>query len=182
METFIKPKTLVKNPNFRNQRWESLSILKDEIIDKPIIGLINDFNKIPYCFTLQSCYGHFVYEGQTNPKNLERLPITNTVSSVEYRIAYIAFCIENNGLGRKLLEALKRITNINPDNIQLGCAEWFWERQVNSYALQVEPDRFKFEDKAILDYSEALKIEKVRDECFVQLKKLIRYRLVDESN
>jgi hypothetical protein len=175
LETFIKAKELVKNPNFRDQRKESLSNLKNKIIDEPIIGLINDINKMPYCFTLQSCYGHFVYAGQTNPLNLDRLPTTNTVSSVEYRIAYIAFCIENCDLGRKYLEALKRIASINPDNIQFGSAEWFWERQVNTYTLQVEPDRFKFEDKAILDYSEALKIEKVRDEFFVQLKKFIQF-------
>ena len=172
METLIEPKALVDNLNFHNQRMESLSKLKDEIIDEPIIRLIRDFNKLPYCFTLQCCYGHFVCEGQTNPKNVERLPITNTISSVEYRIAYIAFCVENNEAGKRLLQSLKRITNINPDNIQFGCAEWFWERQVNSYALQVEPDRFKFEDKAILGYSEALKIEKTRDDFFVQLRKL----------
>lgn len=180
METFIKAKALVKNPNFPDQRRESLSNLKDEIIDEPIIGLINDINKLPYCFTLQSCYGHFVYEGQTNPKNLERLPTTNNVSSVEYRIAYIAFCIENCDLGRKFLEALKRIASIYPDNIQFGSAEWFWERQVNIYTLQVEPDRFKFKDKATLDYSEALKIEKIRDKFFVQLKKLIQHWLVNK--
>jgi len=39
--------------------------------------------------------------------------------------------------------------------------------------LQVEPDRFKFEDKAILDYKEALKMEKIRNEFFVQLKELL---------
>jgi len=36
--------------------------------------------------------------------------------------------------------------------------------------LQVEPDRFKFEDKVILDYKEALKIEKTRNKFFVQVK------------
>ena len=64
--------------------------------------------------------------------------------------------------------------DVDPDNIQFCCAEWFWERQVNSYALQVEPDRFKCEDKAILDYIEALKIERIRNESFTQLYKLIQ--------
>ncbi|MEJ2103904.1 MAG: hypothetical protein P8X47_04920 [Ignavibacteriaceae bacterium] len=173
METFIKPKALVENPNFQNQRREYLSLLKDETIDRPITGLINSFNDLRYCFTLQCCYGHFVYEGQPNPKNVERLPLTNTIPTVEYRIAYIAFCIENSDLGRKLLEALKEITNIDPDNIQFGCAEWFWERNVNSYVLQVEPDRFKLEDKAILVYNEALEIEEIRDKFFIELKKVI---------
>lgn len=83
---------------------------------------------------------------------------------MEYRIAYIAFCIENSDLGKLLFDTLKRIADIEPENIQFCCAEWFWKRQINSYELQVEPDRFKFEDKVILDYREALKIEEVRDE------------------
>ena len=180
METLIEHKELIENPNFQNQRIENLSKLKDEVIDIPITELINNFNNLPYCFTLQSCYGHFVYEGQPNPKNIERLPTTNTISSIEYRIAYIAFCVENNKSGRKLLEALKKNTNVDPANIQFGCAEWFWERNVNSFVLQVEPDRFKFEDKAILDYSEALQIENIRDEFFVQLDKIIRHSSVDK--
>jgi hypothetical protein len=73
-----------------------------------------------------------------------------------------------------LLDALKGIADIDPENIQFCCAEWFWERQLNSYVLQVEPDRFKFEDKVILDYQEALKIEKVRNEFFVQLQELLQ--------
>ena len=144
------------------------------MIDEPIIELINAFNKLPYCFTLQSCYGHFIYSGQNDPQDLEPLPLTDTIARVEYRIAYIAFCIENSDWGRMLYDALKRIADIDPDNIQFCCAEWFWERQVNSYALQVEPDRFKLEDKAILDYQEALEIEKIRDEFFVQLKELLQ--------
>jgi len=93
---------------------------------------------------------------------------------VEYSIAYIALCIENSDWGRMFFDALKGIADIEPENIQFCCAEWFWKRQVNSYALQVEPDRFKFEDKAILDYKEALKIEKIRNEFFVQLKELLQ--------
>jgi hypothetical protein len=182
LETLIEHKALVENPNFKSQRKENLSKLKDEIIDESIIGLINDINKLSFCFTLQSCYGHFVYEGQANPKNLERLPLTNTISSIEYRIAYIAFCVENSDLGRRLLDSLKEITSIDPNNIQFGCAEWFWQRNVNSFVLQVEPDRFKFEDKAVLDYREALKIEKIRDEFFAQLKKIIQPLVTGKSN
>jgi len=174
LETFTEPKELVENLNYRDQRQKSLAGLSNEMIDVPIIKLINAFNKLPYCFTLQSCYGHFVFRGQNDPKNLEPLPLTDTIGRVEYRIAYIAFCIENSDLGRKLFEALKEIVNINPDNIQFCCAEWFWERQVNSYALQVEPDRLKFKDKTVLDYKEALKIEKIRNEFFVQLEELLK--------
>lgn len=173
METFTEPKSLVENPHYRDQRQKSLASLSDGMIDEPIIELINAFNNLPYCFTLQSCYGHFVYSGQNDPQNLESLPLTDTISRVEYRIAYIAFCIENSDRGRKFLEVLKGIPEIDPENIQFGCAGWFWERQVNSYALQVEPDRFKSEDKAIVDYREALRLEKIRNEFFVQLRVIL---------
>lgn len=83
----------------------------------------------------QSCYGHFIYTGQRDPHNIEPLPVTDKIARVEYRIAYIALCIENNAAGIKLLKALKEITVIDPENIQFCGADWFWERQINSYAL-----------------------------------------------
>ena len=174
METFAKPKELVENSRYQDQRQKSLAGLSDGMIDVPIIELINAFNKLPYCFTLQSCYGHFIYNGQKDPHNLEPLPITDTIARVEYRIAYICFCIENSALGRGLLDALNKITAIDPENIQFCCAEWFWKRQVNSYALQVEPDRFKHKDRATLNYREALHIEKIRNEFFIQLLELLQ--------
>ena len=93
---------------------------------------------------------------------------------MEYRIAYIAFCIDNSDSGRRLFDDLKETTALDPENIQFCCAEWFWKKQINSYALQVEPERFKHEDKAILDYKDALKIENIRNKFFVQLKKLLQ--------
>jgi len=174
LETFTDPKKLTENPNYKKQREKTLANLTDGMIDPPIIEIIKGFNKLPYCFTMQSCYGHFLYNGQRDPHNLVPLPITKNISRVEYRIAYIAFCIENSDSGRSLLKALKEITVIDPENIQFCCAEWFWKRQVNSYALQVEPDRFKCEDKAMLDYQEALNIEKIRNEFFIRLKELLR--------
>jgi hypothetical protein len=163
----------MENPHYQEQRQRILAGLPDVIIDAPIIEVVKGLNKLPYCFTLQSCYGHFLYNGQNNPNNLDPLPVTTSITGVEYRIAYVAFCIDNNNLGRRLLDNLKRITAIDPENIQFCCAEWFWERQINSYALQVEPDRFKHEDKAILEYKEALKIEKIRNEFFVKLNELL---------
>lgn len=167
----------MENPLFQDQRQKNLAGLSDDMIDKPIIDVINAFNKLPHCFTLQSCYGHFIYCGQNDPHNLEILPITDTITRVEYRIAYIAFCIDKSDQGRQLLDDLKGITIIDPENIQFGCAEWFWKRQVNSYALQVEPDRFKFKDKAVLDYKEALRIEKIRNEFFIRLEELLQKRV-----
>jgi hypothetical protein len=172
LETFTELKELVKNPHYQDQRKYILAGLSDEMIDAPIIDLINGFNKMSYCFSMQSCYGHFVYSDRKDPYNFEPLPISDTIDRVEYRIAYICLCIENSDLGRRLLEALNGITAIDPENIQFCCAEWFWKRQVNSYALQVQPDRFKYKDEAILDYREALQIEKIRNEFFIQLQEI----------
>ena len=172
METFTESKKLVKNLRYQEQRQESLASLTDSIIDIPLIELIKDINNLPYCFTLQCCYGHFIYNSQNDTHNFDPLPNTDKIDRVEYRIAYISFCIEDSASGRSLIEDLNRITDIDPDNIQFCSADWFWERQVNSYSLQVEPDRFKDKDKVILDYREALHIEKIRNEFFVQLKEL----------
>ena len=104
-----------------------------------IEDIIRDVNLLPYCYTLQSCYGHFLYQGQSNPHSLTPLPVTNDITEVDYRIAYIAMVIENSEEGRALLEDIKQLTDLNPYFIQFGCADWFWNQNVNSYALQVEP-------------------------------------------
>ncbi len=151
-----------------------MGLLSDAIIDRPIIEIVTAFNKLPYCFTLQSCYGHFIYNGQKDIHSLEPLPVTDTITKVEYRIAYISFCIENNTSGRGLIKTLRKITGIDQKNSQFCCAEWFWKRQVNSYVLQVEPDRFKTKDTVILEYQEALYIETIRNEFFFRLGELLR--------
>ncbi|MGD9079787.1 MAG: hypothetical protein PVG96_10615 [Desulfobacterales bacterium] len=174
METFTEIREFVANPHYQDQKQKCLASLSDGMIDEPIIEVIKEFNKLEYCFTLQSCYGHFVYRGQNNSHNLEPLPDNDTIDSVEYRIAYICLCIQNSDSGKGLLEALNAITAFDPENIQLCCAEWFWKKQVNSYALQVQPKRFKHKDTAMLDYREALIIEKIRNEFFFQLRELLK--------
>jgi hypothetical protein len=173
LETFAELKEFVKNPQYRIQKRNNLINLTNNMIDMPIIGLINKFNERPYCFTLQSCYGHFVYNGQKDIHNLDPLPSEGTIDKIEYRIVYIAFCIENSAKGRELFEKLKEVPSIDPENIQFCCAEWFWDKQVNSFALQVEPDRFKRQDTAIVDLKEALHIEKIRNLFFIRLHELL---------
>lgn len=174
METYTELKGFMNNPDYAEQRQKSLSGLADVVIDEPIIEIINNFNQLPYCFTLQSCYGHFLYNGQNDPHNLDSLPVSKNITRVDYRIAYVALCIKNSDPGRNFFKELKRIPEIDPHNIQFCCAEWFWKSYINSFALQVEPDRFKHKDTAVLDYQEALYIEKVRNEFFAQLKQLLR--------
>jgi len=173
METFAEPKKLIRNPRYRRQKEKSLRSLTNTVIEAPLVDLINGFNKLPYCFTLQCCYGHFVYDGQEDIHNLEPLPLTESPTEVTYRIAYICFCIEKSTSGEKFLEDLKKVPAIDPHNIQICSAEWFWKRQVNSYALQVEPERYKEQDTAILDFKEAFQIEKIRNEFFIRLKKVL---------
>jgi hypothetical protein len=172
LETFTVLKEFVDNPDYQDQKQKILAGLSDAMVDAPIIDLIQGFNRLSYCFTIQCCYGHFVHEAQTDPHNLEPLPMNHTIDSVEYRIAYVCLCIDNSKRGRTLRNALNEIPAIDPQNIQFGCAEWFWKRQVNSYALQVQPDRFKQRDNAILEYREALHIQKIRNEFFAFLQEL----------
>ena len=148
--------------------------LHEGMIDAPIVDLVNALNRLSCCFTLQCCYGHFLYAGQEDPHNLEPLPVTDGIAEVQYRIAYICLCVEDSAAGRALLAALREIPAMDPDNVQLCSADWFWERQVNSYALQVEPDRFKDRDTATLGFAEALQIEKLRNELFARLVRLVR--------
>jgi hypothetical protein len=91
LETFTEPKELVENPHYQDQRQKSLADLSSGMIDVPIIELINDFNKLPYCFALQSCDGHFFYNGQNDSHNLVPLPITDTIARVECKIAYLTW-------------------------------------------------------------------------------------------
>jgi len=172
METFKVIKDFVDNPHFYEQRQESLNELDLTMIDAPILEIIKGFSKLPYCFTLQSCYGHFLHHNQRDSKNIEPLPVSDNIKKVEYRIAYIALCIENSELGIKLFHDLSKIAAINTEYIQFGCGDWFWNRQVNSYALQVEPKRFMTKDKVTVEYDEALHIEKVRNKFFDAIKKI----------
>ncbi len=166
METYAEARELVENPDFRKQKRTALQGLTDDMIDPPIRDIIRKLNGLPHCFTLQCCYGHFVYEGQSDPHNLERLPATDDISEIEYRLAYVAFCVDNNDAGRRLLDRFREIATGNSEYVQFLSAEWFWERQVNSYAVQVMPDRHKNKDTAMINYREALQVQAVRDRVY----------------
>ena len=175
METFVAPRPLVDNPDFASKRRANLSSLDLSVIDKPIVDVVEGFSRLPYCFTLQSCYGHFVY-GKKGKHNLDPLPDRDDISEVEYRIAYFALCIEDSDEGRALYRDLINVPQIDPDYVQFGSAGWFWQRQVNTYALQVEPDRYKTKDNAMVDYQEALHIEEVRDRFFDEIRLILKLR------
>ena len=172
METFDQPRELTASPHFQADRQVALTTLENARIDAPIRGLIANLASISCCFTLQSCYGHFVHGEQPHPENLEPLP-AHDVGAVRYRIAYIALCFDNSPPGRRLLTALADIPAIDRDLIHFGSPSWFWERYLNSYALQVEPSRFINKDEAVIDYGEALHVQQVRALFFEGLEQLI---------
>lgn len=174
METFTTIKGFVHNPRYREQRRKALGKLDIHTIDGPIVQLIDNLSRLPYCFTLQSCYGHFLCDGQQDPYNTQALPLSAAISRVEYKIAYVALCLQDNDLGRALFQHLRGLVFIDPETVQFGCAEWFWGRQVNSYVLQVEPERFKTQDRIVVGYREALHIEQVRNEFFNELGRVIK--------
>ena len=140
------------------------------MIDSPIIEVINGLNQIPYCFTLQCCYGHFIHDGQADVHGIDPLPVSDKIAQVTYRIAYIALCVENSEKGKAFLENFQKITAPDPENIQFGSPEWFWNSHPNSYALQVEPERYKNKDSVSLDYREALSIQKTRNIFFSEVE------------
>ncbi len=177
METFTELKDFVENPHFYGQRQRSVSSLDRTTIDSPIVEIIEGFFMLPYCFTLQSCYGHFLYNDQRDRNNIKPLPVSENIAEVEYRIAYIALCIEDSDPGRKLFSELSEVPAVDPEYIQFCCADWFWKDQVNSYALQVEPERFKEKDRCSVSYQEALHIEKVKSAFFAGIRRIVQNRL-----
>ena len=106
METYVEVKEFVDNPDFKKQKLNSLEDLKKVVVDYPIQEIIKKLNALPYCFTLQCCYGHFVYEGQKDNHNIEPLPESDKIKTVDYRIAYLALCLDNNKPGRLLKKSL----------------------------------------------------------------------------
>jgi hypothetical protein len=177
LETYVAAKNLVHNPHFSEQRQKALIDLDRASIDEPISDLITRLANLPYCFTLQSCYGHFLLDDQSDPHNVERLPTLNHPINVEYRIAYLAVCVKENQSGRLLIKDLSKLCLREPQNIQYGSAEWFWERQINSYVVQVEPERHQTKDRCVISYQEALHLERVRDRFFNELDLLVEKRV-----
>ncbi len=173
METFTPEKKLQLNPHFEQQKKQALNGLDIALVDHPLRGLSLGLNDLPFCFTLQCCYGHFVYPGQDDSHNLTALSARKVPGDVQYRLAYLALGVADTPAGQELRARLAEIKTIDPDNIQFGCAEWFWRRQINSYVLQVTPDRFKYCDRAMLNLQEALHIERVRNLFFAQLFKVL---------
>ena len=175
METFTPIRPFEPNPDFAAQRETALAGFSRAQIDAPIAGMMADLNRLSYCFSLQCCYGHFLCPGQDDEHSLQPLPQkADGIHEVDYRIAYVALCLDVGPAGRDLLRELHKITGLDPGNIQLGCADWFWQRQVNSFALQLEPERFMHLDRTMLPFNEARRLEKLRGRMFARLQSILK--------
>lgn len=172
METFHEAREFVLHEEFPQDREKALAALDPGGIDQPIVDIVAGFAALPHCFTLQCCHGHFIYDPGQDPHSLAQIP-DDYRGLVRYRIAYIAFCLENSRRGRALRDALSRISAIDPGYVQFGSPDWFWDQWRNSYALQVEPLTFRSRDEALVEVAEALHLRKVRDRFFSELGNLM---------
>lgn len=172
METFTEPREFVENPHYTQNRHRVLAALDLNSIDAPIVDIVEGFDVLPHCFTLQCCCGHFVCAPQHDLHTLEPVP-PGYSGPVRYRIAYMAFCIENSHAGQALREALAEIPRVVPGYVQFGSADWFWERWGNSYALQVEPVAHQLQDEVMLEPAEAIRTQAARDLFFRELRAVL---------
>jgi hypothetical protein len=173
VETFAEPRPFVENRRYARDREDVLGRLDPRTLDAPVADLVARLNILPFCFTLQSCYGHFISRPDQADRSLDRVPGEDR-GRVRYRIAYLALCLENSPAGRELHELLRQTAARDPEYVQFGSADWFWERHANSYALQVEPRRHARRDEVLLDHEEALQVQEHRDRLFQELTRLVR--------
>jgi hypothetical protein len=177
MDTFIPPKTMVADPGFYIRRDKLINNIPEDKIDPPVVSIIKGISKLPYAFSLQSCCGHFIYGGK-DLLNTDPLPSLPPQEKIIYRTAFIAVCLEDSPQGRSLYDELNLIPQMDEDYIQFGSAEWFWDLQVNSYILQVAPERFRDKDKMYICYPEALHVEQVRNRFLERLEELLINRTI----
>ena len=182
METFIEPREFVENPQYSQDRQRTLEALDMSSIDEPIVDIVAGFAALPHCFPLQSCYGHFVCAPDQDSRTIDPVP-PGYAGMVRYRIAYVAFCLENSPHGRLLREFLARVTAVEPGYVQFGTPDWYWRhlRMVNSYALQVEPIAHQLEDEAMLGLAEALHTLRARDLFFAELRAVLAAELIEHA-
>lgn len=177
METFTPPKQFIPHPEFAKERAMALRRLEELIRlaepDPPLIPLLRQFMQVPVCFTVQSCYGHFVYSQSPGDRNLAPVSsFPDGVQQLRYRLAYMVFCIEDNVHGHALYDDLQSMTAIDPLYIQFGSAEWFWDMTPNTYVVQLEPLSGACQDSVIVKLDEAIHLERLRERFFMHLEEI----------
>jgi len=178
METFTPARPFTLHPGYVAEREQAHRELEEEMcrgsIDPPLLPMIRKCIPITHCFTVQCCFGHFVHDLEPDTENLVSPSLYKVrIEVVRYRIAYLAVCLEDNTPGRKMYSDLEELAVGNPDYILFGSADWFWERMVNTYIIQLEPERLKTKDSGVIAMEEALHIEALREEFFMRLAGII---------
>jgi hypothetical protein len=173
MQTFTEPKPFADHPDFAKQRDASRRRLDYRGIDPPLRDLVRGFARLDCCFTLQCCYGHFVHDLQPDKQNTAPLPAAAALSDIDYRMAYLAFCAENDERGRSFVHRLAKLRDIDPEYVQFGSSDWFRKCHPNVFVVQVEPERFQYEDTCRVDFGEALRIERIRNRFFQEIQGLL---------
>ncbi len=178
VQTYTQARPLVVDSGYEARRRVSLADLEDILsageIDAPIVSIIERISLIPYCFTLQSCYGHFVVGNGLSTDSVKQISHDmKRGSTIRYRLAYMAFCIQNNPSGLRLLKDLKAIAREDPEYIQFGSATWFWNRCVNSYVLQAGSVEHVSEDSFEMGIAEALRVEAARDMLYAKIAEVV---------
>ncbi len=180
METFTKPRPLEDNSDFARQRATALVGLEGASIDEPLRELIADLNRLPYCFTLQCCWGHFLVPGETDELTLAAPPARG-MAELDYKLAYVALCVSDDDIGRSFRDDIAGLVDAEPRFVQFGSADWFWERQVNSYAIQVAPRKKRKRDRMTLDGKQARLLSHARTRMFREFAELARGRTTGRS-
>ncbi|MBW1789362.1 MAG: hypothetical protein JRK53_22560 [Deltaproteobacteria bacterium] len=174
METYCKLKELVEDDRFSEKRANALEQICMSDIDPPIRDIIETFKETPYCFTIQSCHGHIIEQGDGNQvKRIE--PESGLPENGLYQIAYVTLVLENSAPGREFYQALSDVSRLDEKFIQWGGAHWFWETQghCNSYVIQVAPHRFRHLDRFNMDRTEGRQWLKARALFFKELRGLL---------
>lgn len=172
MQTYTKARPIEDNPDFETQRDAARAALEISAVDEPMVPLVEALNRLPHCFTLQCCFGHFLAEGESDTRTLEPPPPMGK-QSMEYRLAYVAFCVSGDDPGRAFLDAVRDLRELDPKYIQVCSADWFWDRQVNSYAIQVSPKRMRKLDAMTLDGKEIRHVSHVRTQLWRRFAALV---------
>jgi hypothetical protein len=174
METFTEPREMVEDLHFTQKRAKALKQLRMSHIDPPIRDIVEGFQAVPHCFTIQSCHGHIMERGPDG--GLGRIePELGLPNQGLYQIAYFALVLENSEAGRKWYQALADLSLLDHEYIQFGSADWFWNSLgfLNSYVIQVEPHRFRHLDRFSMDRQEAQKWLSAKGLLFSELRKLL---------
>lgn len=173
MQTYTKARAIEVDPDFDAERDATRAGLDLDALDEPMVPLVRDLNRLPHAFTLQCCFGHFVGEGETDTHTLAPPPPTGR-KTMEYRIAYVAFCVRGDERGQAFVEAVRGLRELDPKYIQVGSADWFWNRRVNSFVIQVGPKRGRKRDTMPLDGKEIRHVSHVRTQLWRRFATLVQ--------